>query len=818
MAAHRPKFWPIVTVVLAFLIVTITLPQSARKWAPSFLQSPKIHYGLDLVGGTQLDFRISEVEMQDQITQIDQKIAELEAQGKSANEIDPLRGQRMATVEQQTTIVEAIRTVLERRINAMGVSEAVITPSFIANEKHLLVDCPGVVDTQTCIATVGKTIQLEFKEEFTEPTAEYEATVRARADSALKRITESGTSLATVGQDMSGQLGVAYSDERPYFRGQLPEGLEPLWNTKPGPTVMEKEGILRLPSQGQDGQVSMQEIPGIFLAQVIRPKTQSGRTIGDISEALNELALQQNIRVSKSTDVSVDSFPAPVTVALRTMTEGQFKDVTLPDGSALVIAMRALKKGTEQMEASHILISYQGTLSGAVMGEKSSERTKEEALALAQDIHARLLKGEKFESLAATYSEGPSAKKGGNLGVFGRGTMVPAFEDAAFSLPQGQISDPVETQFGFHIIRSDRAPWTPPDRVTVEEIRFTGKNAAADASAAAELLKSGKVVRMEEVTFIRLLFFSLLPTGWKDTDLNGKHFRAAAVTTDQMSNLPIVQISFDTEGGQLFQELTKKNISKRIAIFVGGEIVSAPTVQTEISGGIAVITGSQTFEEAQRLATDLNTGAIPAPIYLVGQRTIEPTLGAEAVRTSTRAALIGIVFVFLYMVILYRLLGLLANVALFVYALILIAVTKLPLLFFSSQYIVLTLAGVAGILLSIGMAVDANILIFERTKEELRKGKLLKTSVALGFQRAWPSIRDGNVSTLMTCAILFIIGTSIVRGFAITLGMGVLISMFTAIIVTRWLVERVITTRLGRHLWLFGVKEQAAASSDPDNI
>ncbi|MDP7477064.1 MAG: protein translocase subunit SecD [Candidatus Peribacteraceae bacterium] len=308
---------------------------------------------------------------------------------------------------------------------------------------------------------------------------------------------------------------------------------------------------------------------------------------------------------------------------------------------------------------------------------------------------------------------------------------------------------------------------------------------------------------MEEAITVRAIFFSLLPTGWKDTLLDGKHFRSATVTIDSTTNIPIVQIVFDDEGAKLFQELTKQNIDKRLAIFVGGQLVSAPTVQQEIVGGIAVITGSSNFDEANTLAQDLNTGAIPAPIYLAGQRTVEATLGAEALRTSLKAALLGVLILMGYMLLTYRFLGLLADIALSVYALLFFAMLKLPLFLFTSNYIVLTLAGMAGIILSLGMAVDANVLIFERMKEELRKGKMLKTAAETGFTRAWPSIRDGNVSTLITCSILFAVGTSIVKGFAVTLGMGVLISMFSAIVITRWLIRKVSQMKVAEKTSLF---------------
>jgi preprotein translocase subunit SecD len=305
---------------------------------------------------------------------------------------------------------------------------------------------------------------------------------------------------------------------------------------------------------------------------------------------------------------------------------------------------------------------------------------------------------------------------------------------------------------------------------------------------------------------LRVIFYSFKPTGWKDTELDGTHFRSATVTLDPVSNIPVVQIVFDAEGAKLFQELTKKNIGKPLAIFVGGELVSSPVVQQEITGGTAVITGSNNLETAQALALDLNTGAIPAPIHLVGQYTVEATLGAQALQTSLKAALIGIVILMLYMLIVYRFLGLVANIALIIYAILLVALMKLPLFLVSDTYVVLTLAGMAGIILSLGMAVDANVLIYERLKEELRKGKLLKTAVESSYIHAWPAIRDGNVSTLITCAILFLIGTSIVRGFAITLGIGVLLSMFTAIVITRIILRAVAKSSLAERTELFGVK------------
>ncbi|MCF7844385.1 MAG: protein translocase subunit SecD [Kiritimatiellales bacterium] len=801
MAIKRSKSWPILTVVIAVLVIVIAIPQDKRQFVPSFLHSAKLHYGLDLIGGTQLDFRISEREMLEQIEALDQQIADLESQDAAPDRIAGLRAQKLAIDDQQRNIVEAIRTVLERRINALGVSEAVITPSYIGNEKHLLVECPGVVDTQECINTVGKTIKLEFKEEFTEATDEYDSEVRARADAIMERI-QAGEELAVVGEDMSDELGVGYDNEREFFYDELFDGLEKLWENDIDSGAKKIDGSISIPQQDSDGNITFQEIPGIFIAEVVKPRESKGRVIDNPELALEHIAdiedgatYQTNDDVALINDDSVEN-------ALSEMSVGDIRPVSVTEEEAAILFMRSRTEGSEVMTASHILIAFEGALST----DESVTRTAGEALALAQELKTRIDEGEEFADLAKEYSDGPSGVEGGSLGEFGRGTMVPAFEAVSFDLAEGEVSEPTETQFGYHLIKSDIAPEKKPDLVSFDALTIKGEGAFERADKFATDIESNAIQRDEDAITIRSLFFSLLPTGWKDTTLDGKHFRSATVTLDPTTNLPVVQITFDAEGGELFYELTKNNVGKRIAIFVGGTLVSAPTVQTEISGGVAVITGSQNFEEAKNLAVDLNTGAIPAPIYLAGQRTVEATLGAQALNTSVEAALIGIAILMLFMILMYRILGLIADIALCAYAVLFLALLKVPLFLFSGQYIVLTLAGMAGIILSIGMAVDANILIFERIKEELRKGKMFTTAVETGFQRAWPSIRDGNVSTFITCVVLFLVGTSIVRGFAATLGMGVLISMFSAIVVTKWLLHRIAKSPLAENTALFGVK------------
>lgn len=245
-----------------------------------------------------------------------------------------------------------------------------------------------------------------------------------------------------------------------------------------------------------------------------------------------------------------------------------------------------------------------------------------------------------------------------------------------------------------------------------------------------------------------------------------------------------VGLEFTPEGGKKFAEITKRNIDKPLAVFLDEKVVTAPNVSNAITDGKAVITGNFTVDEAKQLVIQLNAGALPLPIKIVEQRNVGATLGADSITRSLYAGAIGLLVVCIFMIANYGVKGILANIALVLYVFLSLAVIKLV-------PITLTLAGIAGLILSIGMAVDANILIFERIKEELAWGRPKLSAIELGFHRAWNSIRDSNISSLMTAGILFWFGTGSVRGFALTLIIGVLVSLFSAITVTKFLLNLV---------------------------
>jgi preprotein translocase subunit SecD len=299
--------------------------------------------------------------------------------------------------------------------------------------------------------------------------------------------------------------------------------------------------------------------------------------------------------------------------------------------------------------------------------------------------------------------------------------------------------------------------------------------------------------------------------GFQDDDisLTGDDLLRAFASQRQATGAPIVNIQFNERGTRIFGNLTEQIVLKqqqtgqrdRIAIFLDDDELIAPTVQTAITSGAAFIEGRDfTIDRVRDIALLLESGSLPLSIDLILERNVDAILGADSLKKSVVAGLVGLALVLFFMTSYYRVPGVIASVALLVYAVVLLAI-------FKAIPVTLTLSGVAAVILSVGMAVDANILIFERMKEELRAGRTLMSAINLGFNRAWPAIRDGNVSTLITCGILFWfadrLGTSIVQGFAAALAIGVAFSMVSAIVVSRTMLRIIATTRIARRLGIF---------------
>lgn len=430
------------------------------------------------------------------------------------------------------------------------------------------------------------------------------------------------------------------------------------------------------------------------------------------------------------------------------------------------------KDGAKKVTASHILVCYTG-VEGC-----TSNLSKEDAKKKIDEIKNEVTV-KNFAELAKKYSTDPGSKDaGGDLGTFAKESMIAKFSDVAFQIPVNTISDSVETEFGYHLI-----------------------------------FKRGEVIPKEyEIARIYLKTKTktdIVPPreDWKFTGLSGKQLKRAEVTEDPQSGEIQVSLQFNDEGTKLFGDITTRNSGKQVAIFLDGELKSSPRVNEPILSGSAVISGGFGLAEAKDLAKSLNTGALPVPVELIGQQKVDATLGADSLHKSINAGLIGFLAVIIFMILYYRLPGILAVFALLLY-------TSLSLAIFKGIGVTLTLSGIAGFILSVGMAVDANVLIFERLKEELRGRRSLKMAMEESFVRAWPSIRDSNITTLISCAFLIWLGGGFVKGFATTLAIGVLVSMFTAIIITRSVMRLVAPLFKEEGNWMFWGYTKPAPSEE----
>lgn len=477
-------------------------------------------------------------------------------------------------------------------------------------------------------------------------------------------------------------------------------------------------------------------------ANAILKRLKAGESFETVAKELSEDPLSKNnggylgFVSQKNTDELIFSWA-------QKAKEGEISPVIETEEGFEIVRRGTEQEGEKKITARHILICYQGAKSC------TSTLSKEDVLKEAERLYGEATAAN-FAELAKKHSTEPGASEsGGLLPVFGRGEMVKPFEDAAFGAAVGTIIGPVETPFGYHIIFKQK-----------EDVE--------------------KTVELSRILIVKRTAADIVPPQepWKSTGLSGTQLKRAEVVTDTITGAVQVSLQFNEEGTTLFRTLTERHVGEPIAIFLDGQPISIPIVQQPILSGEAVISGNFGLTEARLLAQRLNAGALPVPITLASEQTVGPTLGADALQKSMRAGFLGMILVTLFMIIFYRIPGVISAIALTLYVAITLAV-------FKAFGITLTLAGIAGFILSIGMAVDANVLIFERMKEELKEKKSLRIAIEDGFLRAWSAIRDGNVSTLITCAILVILGSGFVKGFAIALSIGILVSMFTAIVVTR---------------------------------
>ncbi len=343
-------------------------------------------------------------------------------------------------------------------------------------------------------------------------------------------------------------------------------------------------------------------------------------------------------------------------------------------------------------------------------------------------------------------------------------------------------------------------------------LEFNEQRTDAESQSIVDKIKEIQAAeeKKEDYTKIKDWQLALQNPYFKPTELTGKYLSKATVVFDQTTYKPQIQLTFNDEGAKLFEEITARNIQKPLAIYLDGASIIdttgdgkidasdryAPIIQDKISGGTAVISGNLSAQTAKTIVGRLNSGALPVKIGdPISQETVGPTLGQASLQKSLWAGLLGLLAVVVFMIVFYRLPGLLASIALLVYVAITLSIFKLV-------PVTLTLAGIGGFILSIGMAVDANILIFARMKEEIKSGKALDVAIKNGFGRAWPSIRDSNLNSLIVCAILFIFSTSFIKGFALTLSLGIVVSLFSAIFITRILLQVVIGKWAERAKWL----------------
>ncbi|NCP67623.1 protein translocase subunit SecD [bacterium] len=660
----------------------------------------KVTLGLDLAGGTELDYRI---DLSDAIA--------MNSDDEVENDVDT------------NAIAESVRDSLEARVNPAGIGEILVKRSQVTVDgevqQHILIQMPPSSNVE-------------------------EAKADAEQDNRLEFFAEDPAALAAKRVEIAEAMTVDLFNTN--------------WDTA-APQVAENFGG------------TLETFDDVLLSSLTDSNLASqleNTPSGGIVQQIIETRIDPEFTVSEDGTLEINGSPfAREILAIARVNE------------------KTAETRTDEVEAEasarHILFAYPGALRAP---EDVKYTTKEEAKAEADRILQEVKDGGDFAELAKEYSTGPTGVDGGDLGTFSPGSMAPAFNDAVFDAEQvGLIPELVETDFGYHII-------------DITNLQEAGETTVEDTRVSYDLITWDT----EDIT-------------WAKTPLGGAQLDIARVGYDQIGQ-PLVDLRFNPEGGEMFANITEQLASRacdggacRLAIEVGGQKISTPTVREKIVGRNAQISGSFTYQSAKDLADGLNLGAIDAPVILSGQTTVEASLGQEQLQKSLNAATYGFLATILFMILMYRVPGVVAGVALIVYALIYIALLKLWPASLGGP-IVMSLSGAAGIALSIGLAVDGNILIFERMKEELIKGRTLNQAIDLGFERAWSAIKDSNLTTLITCIILFSLGSSVIKGFAITLIVGTILSMFTAIIVSRNLLRTLLLIPGIDKPVLFGLSEK----------
>jgi preprotein translocase subunit SecD len=596
---------------------------------------------------------------------------------------------------EKVSAIEGVRDVIERRVNAFGVSEPVVQTNFSGGKYSVIVELAGVKDVNEAINMIGETPLLEFKEQSNEP--------------------------------------VKLTDEEKSILDQSNKAVQDA----------VAEALQKLKAGGDFLEIAKEYNTDEALKA-------SGGDLGYILENDNPVAVNavKDFKIGKYTKDIIDSGNALFLFRLEDK-----RDRANPfDGNAI----------EKEVKAAHLLVCYAGA------ENCQSGLTKEEAYTKIKSLQTQATPQNFSQLVRANSTEPGAAQSGGELGWFAKNAMVKPFEDAVFPQKVGIISFIVETKFGYHLIYKE-------DERNLQEYKI------------------------REIKFIQTTEQDIVGSqeNWKNTELSGKNLKRALLTFNPNDNMPEVSLEFDDEGAKMFADITERNVGKPVAIFLDELPISIPNVNEKIPDGKAVISGNFDYQKAKLLVQRLNTGALPIPVSLASQRTVGASLGQQSIKDSLMAGLVGFFLIAIFMILFYRLPGVMSVLALAVYGLISLFIFKI----FS---VTLSLSGLAGFILSVGMAVDANVLIFSRLREELNLGKPLVAALEDGFRRAWPSIRDSNASTLITCLILFQFATSMVRGFAVTLAIGIGVSIFSAILVTRSFLRLIPTSVLEKKTWLIG--------------